>query len=916
MTCNSKSLCLFAVSMFLTVIVGNCVAFRHGNDMGVVFSGGVLLAVLLLSEQRCWWRWALVALTVESLAAAWLCQYGTMHALGDAMSHVTGTAAAAWLTRRVSGWPFHFDVPRNVLALVMFCAVPGAVVSASAEMAMTMTEVVPPSTMTTLWVIHWTGFTLGCLVTAPLVLAAWQRWPAPLLPRGARLYEALALSICLALVFHIVFSIRLPLVFLVLPLMLWAGLRFGMLGTALELALLAAISLRATVSGFGPYAASAQSPRESLLIVQSFLVLACAAALMLVAVTSQRRVVQAALLRARDDLEAQVASRTAALQDNELRLQVSEARYRNLFVNNPLMYFTLDATGQVVSVNPQGANQLGYQVEELKGQPVTLVFPPELHHQVREQLAQCMREIDRVHTWEIAKVRKDGQTLWVRESAIAVTGDDGGLLLLIMCEDVSGRRQAELALRESEQRLRTLLDTIPDQVLLKDARGRFVMVNRAMQRQIGVPEEQIIGKTVFELRPAQVASLLDSEDKQALCAPGPVRVERRSFFTDSWREIILSQIRDGSGTITGLVSISRDITERKQAELDKLRESEQRYRTLVEDAVDLIYETNAEGNFTYFNTNAALQMLGYAREELVNRHYLELVHPDHHLALRQFFYTAVKERRSSGYIEIAALTKSGPPIWFGQQVTLVWEKDRVIRFQGVCRDINDRVVALAAQRETNDRLRRLAARQEELLETERTRIAQNLHDGVGQSLNLARLKIESALADAAAQRGTLEDAVQIIAQSASAIRTLEFELSPPVLRELGLTPALEWLVEEMRREYGLAVRLSDDGEPKVLGELARVVAFRAVRELLLNVIRHAGVKRAHVDQQRAGERLVVTVSDQGRGFDDGAIVAGLGLVSVRERIGYLGGEVAIQGKLGEGVVVTLSIPLTSAPHTA
>ena len=907
MTCNARNLCYFAAAIFLVALLGNCLVVDHGQRPGVAFSGGILLGVLLLSEQRCWWHLLLIALAADSLASIGVCQLGVGHAVGDAIGHVAGAGTAAWLTRRICGFPFHFEVPRNVLALVVFSAVPGAAISASVEFALAMLGGQATGVMA--WMGLWTGYALGSLVAAPLVLAAWQSRLALVLPRGAKRYEALVLMACLTLAFHFVFSVRLPLAFLLLPPMLWAGLRFGMLATALEITLLTFIGLQATASGRGPYATSAQSPLESLLMVQTFLALASAAALMLVAVTSQRRLAQVALMRARDDLEAQVAARTAALQDNEKRLQVSEARYRNLFVNNPLMYFTLDASGLVMSVNPQGAHQLGYQVEELNGRPVTAVFPPDLHDQVNAQLAQCMREADRVHTWEITKVRKDGQTLWVRESAVAVPGDDGALLLLIMCENVTERRRAELALRESEQRFRTLLDTIPDQVQLKDAQGRFIMLNRATQDLFGVAEDQILGKTVYDLRPPDLAALLDAEDKQALSAPGPIRVERRSHTRDSWQEIVLSPIRDGGGTVTGLVSISRDITERKQAELDKLRDSEQRYRTLVEHAVDLIYETNAQGRFTYFNTNAALQMLGYAREDLVDRHYLELVHPDHHLALRDFFQTAIKERRTSGYIEIAALTKSGLPIWFGQQVSLVWEKNRVISFQGVCRNINDRVAALTAQRETNDRLRRLSARQEELLEGERTRIAQNLHDGVGQSLNLARLKIESALLGASKQSAQLQEAVQIIAQSASAIRTLEFELSPPVLRELGLTPALEWLAEEMRRQYGLQVGLSDDGEAKPLGELARVVAFRAVRELLLNVIRHAGVRRAHVDQQRVGARLVVTVSDQGRGYGDEAVAAGLGLVSVRERIGYLGGEVVIQSKSGEGVVATLSIPV-------
>jgi signal transduction histidine kinase len=138
---------------------------------------------------------------------------------------------------------------------------------------------------------------------------------------------------------------------------------------------------------------------------------------------------------------------------------------------------------------------------------------------------------------------------------------------------------------------------------------------------------------------------------------------------------------------------------------------------------------------------------------------------------------------------------------------------------------------------------------------------------------------------------------------------MEFDLSPPVLRQLGLAPALDWLADEMYQQYGLRVGVSDDGEPKPLLELSQSIAFRLIRELLINVVRHAGVKRAHVDTQRAGDIVIVTVSDEGAGFDSSVAESGLGLVSVRERIGYIGGNAVIASNPGEGTVVTLSIPL-------
>lgn len=136
-----------------------------------------------------------------------------------------------------------------------------------------------------------------------------------------------------------------------------------------------------------------------------------------------------------------------------------------------------------------------------------------------------------------------------------------------------------------------------------------------------------------------------------------------------------------------------------------------------------------------------------------------------------------------------------------------------------------------------------------------------------------------------------------------------------MLHTLGLIPALEWLTEEMERVYGLKVRLSDDGTPKSLDEPFRTTLFRAVRELLINVAKHAHARSAEVTCMRAGDRLTLAVSDDGVGFDyEKALQAipgsgGLGLVSLRERIEFIGGEMHVDSRPGEGTTITLIAPL-------
>jgi diguanylate cyclase (GGDEF)-like protein/PAS domain S-box-containing protein len=124
------------------------------------------------------------------------------------------------------------------------------------------------------------------------------------------------------------------------------------------------------------------------------------------------------------------------------RLEASEAGYRNLFDLNPLMYFTLDASGVITNVNALGASQLGYRVEELTGRSVLLVFPDKAHETVRAQINLCLHELNHVHSWEAEKVRKDGSLMWVRETGVAIRLREGHPSVLIMCEDITEHKEA------------------------------------------------------------------------------------------------------------------------------------------------------------------------------------------------------------------------------------------------------------------------------------------------------------------------------------------------------------------------------------------------------------------------------------------------------------------------------------------
>jgi PAS domain S-box-containing protein len=155
----------------------------------------------------------------------------------------------------------------------------------------------------------------------------------------------------------------------------------------------------------------------------------------------------------RRQMEAVLHGRARAEQHAIEAQRHSEAQWKEVFEHNPVMYFMVDAAGTVLSVNTFGAAQLGYSVRELLGQSVLKVFPAEEQRVAQSNVAICLENIGQTHSWEICKVRKDGSSLWVRENAKAVRRLDNQLIVLIACEDITERKQAENALRQSEMYL-------------------------------------------------------------------------------------------------------------------------------------------------------------------------------------------------------------------------------------------------------------------------------------------------------------------------------------------------------------------------------------------------------------------------------------------------------------------------------
>jgi PAS domain S-box-containing protein len=359
-----------------------------------------------------------------------------------------------------------------------------------------------------------------------------------------------------------------------------------------------------------------------------------------------------------------------------------------------------------------------------------------------------------------------------------------------------------------------------------------------------------------------------------------------------------------------------EIAERGRVE-KALMESESRFRTIIREAALGIALIDKQGRVIEGNP-ALSSMLGYPPEELRGTDFIRFTYPEDAESSWGNLQKLLSGRQDICRLETRYLRKDGWSGWGRQSISLVRDAEGNPQFAiALFEDITERRESEERILTYQTQLQSLASELTLTEERERRRLATVLHDHVAQLLMMAKVKFEK-MQESTIYRDlakSMEEIRKLIEESIRCTRSLVFELSPPILYDLGFEPAMEWLAEHMEKQYGLVVQVEDDDQPKPLDNEARVLLFRAVRELLFNVIKHAKVNYARVVLHGDGEHIRVIVKDNGVGFAPDRLGASsdklenYGIFSIRERLNYFGGDIEIESTPGQGAKVIMTMPL-------
>jgi PAS domain S-box-containing protein len=464
-------------------------------------------------------------------------------------------------------------------------------------------------------------------------------------------------------------------------------------------------------------------------------------------------------------------------------------------------------------------------------------------------------------------------------------------------QDDLERSQAELV--ASESRYRDLFENAPVGYLRLDRSGAIVEANQTIARLLGVERSRLEDRKVseFVVPPYQDPYYFHRQAALRGEQPPPVLVALR-VQDGAMREVEIGARRLGPGEDELRVALL-DVTDRERAEAE--RHESERQRRLMADALPLgVGYVGADGSCEFCNRTFEA-LCGAPQEGIEGRPIFEVLGRDAYPALRDHVRSALigELARFEGELRLPGSGR--------RFVSVLLAPDRAAdgRVRGFYALFDDRTELEVVRRG----LRKAAAEAALAEERERRVLAADLHDGAGQLLSLASIKLRGLedQAGPAEWAGPLHQAEQLVREARESIASLSFALSPPLLYDLGLAAAAEWLAEHLRERYGLETSIEHNGAVRELDEATRVTLFRALRELLVNVAKHAGTQRAKVAIREGADGVSVVVQDEGSGFDPKAGRSGFGLRNVLERVETLGGRVAIESAPGQGTTVTMSV---------
>jgi len=501
-------------------------------------------------------------------------------------------------------------------------------------------------------------------------------------------------------------------------------------------------------------------------------------------------------------------------------------------------------------------------------------------------------------------------------TSVVADGKDISELTLTQAQ-VQALLQERSRMELEVERARSIVQHSDDAIISKSLDGRVTSWNRGAQVIFGYTEEEMLGKPMLMLFPPDrqqeesfiLEKLLAGETVNHF---ETVRVRKDQSLVNV--SVSISPIRDAGGRIIGASKIARDITQRLGLEF-----MEKHFAAIVESTDDAIVSKSMDGTVTCWNP-AAQAMFGYTPREILGNSIRRII-PEDRWSEEDLILERLRQGEKIDHFETVRRRKNGSLLDVSITISPIRDRDGwIIGASKILRDNSARIRYLAAQREHINRSQNLTRLVLEAQEDERRRVALELHDELGQTLTAVKINLQLAQQERAEASANLSECLELIENATKEVRHIAHALRPPMLDDLGLIPALRWLVNQHIARSKIEIRLEHHLGATRLPADIETVCFRVAQEALTNIARHAYATCVVVDLRNQEDWLQMTVTDDGAGFDMEAkrlqaeSGASMGLLGMQHRADLVGAEFSIESKPGCGcrVVVRKRIEVNMA----
>ena len=470
----------------------------------------------------------------------------------------------------------------------------------------------------------------------------------------------------------------------------------------------------------------------------------------------------------------------------------------------------------------------------------------------------------------------------------------------------------EQAVLEARLRLATIVESSNDAVIGTDIDGAITDWNKAAENLYGYTVGEVIGKPIFLLTPPErVSSCAEviKGVKQGVPVIHYETVRRKKDGTEVEVSITGSPILGMNGEVIGLSSIERDIAERKR-QVAELRDSEERFRLAVHAGKMFAYEWDAATDAIVRSAESTTILGVDEAARLTGKQMLAAVHPDDRERINSALIGLSPDQP---YLRISYRRRRGDGQWIWVErhsIAHFNEQGRIIRIVGMVADITERKQAEEALASAKSRLI-------EAQEVERTRIARELHDDIGQRLTLFTMQMEQlqrSNGDLPVEaKGKLDELRRQVLEISSDIQSMSHQLHSARLEYLGLASATLGFCREFSEKQHVEVDCTTHDLPSDIGPTISLCLFRVLQEALHNSLKHSGVQRFEVRLWGTADEIHLRVRDSGAGFNSATARngRGLGLISMEERLKLLDGKFSVESQPNQGTTIHARVPFHS-----